>query len=69
MGIQMLIYMLICFLDIIGNLINERIPYTIIWQYSAEKWGNAKYHYSNEKHGELKAKLSNKIYALMNEAY
>ncbi|HZH59629.1 MAG TPA: hypothetical protein VEY70_08650 [Metabacillus sp.] len=46
----------------------ERIPYPV-WQYSAEKWRNANYHYSNEKHGELREKLSNRIYELMAEAY
>ncbi|MBO1514081.1 HIT family protein [Metabacillus bambusae] len=46
----------------------ERIPYPV-WQYSAENWRNAKYHYSTEKHGELREKLSNMIYELMAEAY
>lgn len=46
----------------------ERIPYPV-WQYSAEKWHNAEYLYSDETHGEIKEKLSNKIYELMKEAY
>ncbi|MDC3425363.1 hypothetical protein NC797_12715 [Aquibacillus sp. 3ASR75-11] len=46
----------------------ERIPYPV-WQYSGEKWRNAEYQYSDEIHGELKERLSNKIQELMKAAY
>ncbi|MGP4040358.1 HIT family protein [Gracilibacillus sp. D59] len=46
----------------------ERIPYPV-WQYSAEKWSNPEYQYSQETHGELKGKLSKEIHELMEKAY
>ncbi|WP_226679085.1 HIT family protein [Mesobacillus jeotgali] len=47
---------------------SERIPYPV-WQYPSEKWFNAEYQFSNEKHGELKNQLRNKINELMKQAY
>ena len=46
----------------------ERIPYPV-WQYSSDKWCNSEYQYSDMEHRELKEKLSNKIYELMEKAY
>jgi len=46
----------------------ERIPYPV-WQYSDEKWHNAEFHYSDEKHGEIREKISNIIHELMEKAY
>jgi len=46
----------------------ERIPYPV-WQYSSDRWRSSEYQYSDMEHRELKEKLSNKIYELMEKAY
>jgi diadenosine tetraphosphate (Ap4A) HIT family hydrolase len=40
-----------------------------VWQYSPEKWSDSKYQYSEEKHGDLKEKLKNKLNDLIQAAY
>ena len=46
----------------------ERKPMPV-WQYSGEMWSDTQYHYSEEKHGQLKEKLSHKLQQLFKNAY
>ncbi|MEH7353503.1 hypothetical protein V7150_07985 [Neobacillus drentensis] len=46
----------------------ERKPMPV-WQYSGEMWSDTQYHYSEEKHRQLKEKLRHKLQQLFKNAY
>lgn len=43
--------------------------YMPVWQYPKEMWSDAQYHYSNEKHEELKKEIYSHLLEIMKEAY
>lgn len=40
-----------------------------VWQYPKEMWSEEKYQYVFEKHGEMKAKIAEKLHEYINKAY
>jgi diadenosine tetraphosphate (Ap4A) HIT family hydrolase len=46
----------------------KRIP-NPVWHYPVEKWRNPEYQYSDNEHGEMRAKLTNKLHLLIEHAY
>lgn len=40
-----------------------------VWQYPKEMWTDKKFHYNDEKHGEMREKITRKIIELIKQAY
>lgn len=40
-----------------------------VWQYPKEMWTDAQYHYSDEKHGELREKIQSHLLDIVKVAY
>ena len=47
----------------------EERKFMPVWQYPKEMWSDEQNHYSNEKHGELRANIRSHLLEMVKEAY
>jgi diadenosine tetraphosphate (Ap4A) HIT family hydrolase len=47
----------------------EELKLYPVWRYPNEKWSDRQYHYNEEKHRELRAKITEHLLELMDQAY